>query len=409
MLNAKKTTGIILATVAVLLLAGSILAGYFIHEATENRRLDAESVVLRDNLTVEFGSSAKVSDFLSSLNGELVDDFTIETNQLGTQTVSFEYINIKHKKRHYEFAINVVDTTAPMIYGRSSYAVDLGSEIDLTDLILSGDNVDDHPHREVRGTYNLHKTGNYPLEYIISDMSGNQATHQFTLQVVKPTPSDNQNPSPASSTNLSDIIHNHKTTQTKIGIDVSKWQGEIDWPAVKAAGVEFAFIRVGYQYEYDGEYVLDPYFQTNLAAANAINLPVGAYFYSYAHTPEQAAQQAQWVIEQLQPYQAELGVAFDWESWSEFNQAGMSFYTINQAARNFIQTVETAGYPGLLYSSKNYLERIWEPASLQVWLAQYYDYPTYDGEFSIWQLSNTGRVPGIDGDVDLNIMYLDHE
>ena len=85
----------------------------------------------------------------------------------------------------------------------------------------------------------------------------------------------------------------------------------------------------------------------------------------------------------------------------------MSLYTINKVATTFLDTLESFGYNGVLYSSKVYLERIWQPNNYPVWLAQYYDRVTYDGDYWIWQMSNTGQVTGINGDVDLNIMYLD--
>ncbi len=206
---------------------------------------------------------------------------------------------------------------------------------------------------------------------------------------------------------LKEVVQKHKTSTTKIGVDVSQWQGKIDWPAVKDAGIEFAFIRLGYQTKFNSEYTLDPFFHQNVQAAQAAGLPIGIYFYSYADTVEQAKDQAEWIAEQISDYNIELGVAFDWESWSEFNIANMSLYTINKVATTFLDTLESFGYNGVLYSSKVYLERIWQPNNYPVWLAQYYDRVTYDGDYWIWQMSNTGQVTGINGDVDLNIMYLD--
>ena len=85
----------------------------------------------------------------------------------------------------------------------------------------------------------------------------------------------------------------------------------------------------------------------------------------------------------------------------------MSFYTINKVAGSFLETVENAGYNGILYGSKNYLERIWQPkVEYDVWLAQYYNQPTYKDDFWIWQMSDSGRVDGIYGNVDLDVMYI---
>jgi len=85
----------------------------------------------------------------------------------------------------------------------------------------------------------------------------------------------------------------------------------------------------------------------------------------------------------------------------------MSLYTINKAANTFLGILEEAGYEGMLYSSKNYLEKIWYPSKYKTWLAQYSDKATYDGEYAIWQMSCLGKVEGINGDVDIDMMYMD--
>ena len=136
-------------------------------------------------------------------------------------------------------------------------------------------------------------------------------------------------------------------------------------------------------------------------------LPVGVYFYSYLKNVKQAREQANWVKDNLKNYKLDLPVAFDWESWSSFNGTGMSFYTINKSANEFLRVLEDEGYKGMLYSSKNYLERIWYPTEYETWLAQYNTKATYNGEYSIWQMCDTGIVDGIKGDVDIDIMYLD--
>lgn len=411
-LSKTKKRLLLLASV-IFVLALIVVAAALIYDHFENQRLDAESVLLKSDLTVEFGSDLRVSNCIASLNGELVDDFSINTEQLGEQEISFEYMNVKNRKRPFKFTLNVVDTVKPSIFGGNAYTLYTGYDGELTDLILSVDNIDDRPVREIRGQYNLDKPGVYELEYIITDASGNQTIKPFTLTIVDPPenpagPNDHK----AELTPIARTIRLHKTDQTKIGIDVSQWQGAIDWPRVKDAGVEFAMLRIGYQYGFGGENVLDPTFKANLAAAKANHLPVGVYFYSYARTPEEAKSQAEWIVDILGGVELELGVAFDWESWSSFNSAKMSLYTINKTAAAFLGVVEASDYKPILYSSKNYLDLIWEPEKLaqqfedfSVWLAQYHDYVTYRGSYQIWQMSDSGSVPGIDGAVDIDIMY----
>lgn len=101
----------------------------------------------------------------------------------------------------------------------------------------------------------------------------------------------------------------------------------------------------------------------------------------------------------------ELGITFDWEEWNDFNRASMSFYTLQKAADTFLSTVESAGYSGMLYGSKNYLDKFWQNNTRAVWLAQYYDRPTYSQPFHVWQLTDTGTVSGINGFVDVDVRY----
>lgn len=253
------------------------------------------------------------------------------------------------------------------------------------------------------GEYDVNIIGDYNLTYVVTDSSGNQTKKDFVLHVKEKKKEEKEK---VKTIDIEEVLKNYKTENTMIGIDVSKWQEEIDWQEVKNAGIEFAMIRIGYQTEYDGDYVLDPCFMANIEGAKAAQIPVGIYFYSYAKDVEQARDQAEWVKENLENYEIDLPVAFDWESWNSFNQAGMSFHTINKVANVFLETLEEAGYKGMLYSSKVYLEDIWYPTKYDVWLAQYNSKVTYEGEYLIWQMSESGKVNGIKNHVDINVMYL---
>lgn len=396
---------IILVIIALIIIIG--VCFWIYKNAEENKRIDLEAVTLKNELTVEFGKKVKVSDFIENLNGTLLTDNDIYTEELGEKQVSFEYKNIKNKKRHYEFSIKIIDVNAPQIFGNSAYTVGVGYNKDLTNLLLSADDIDDNPKREIIGEYDINTAGAYNLTYVMTDSSGNKAEKKFTLNVIEKNTSDvDSKPKvPQEKLPISEVIDKYKTEQTKIGIDVSKWQGEINWEEVKNAGVEFVIIRMGYQTDFDGENVLDPFFEKNIEGAKAVNLPVGLYFHSYAKNVEEARKQAIFIKENLKNYEIDLPIAFDWESWNVFNTVGMSLYTINKAANTFLDTLEEAGYKGMLYSSKTYLEKIWYKTKYETWLAQYSSKATYDGEYSIWQMSNTGKVEGIKGDVDIDIMY----
>lgn len=392
---------IILIIIAIVIL----IAGICFWQYKVNQKIDAEAVTLKEDLTVEFAKNVKVSDFIENLNGTLIEDREINTEKLGESQVSFEYKNIKNKTKTFEFTVKVIDKTSPQILSGSSYTVNVGYQKNLVDVLFSGDDADDNPTREIVGEYDVNKAGDYDLTYVVTDSSGNQAKKDFVLHVKEK--SKDEEKEETKKIDMADVLENYKTENTKIGIDVSKWQEEIDWQEVKNAGIEFAMIRIGYQTEYDGDCVLDPCFVANMEGAKAANLPVGIYFYSYAKNVEQAKTQAEWVKENLKNYEIDLPIAFDWESWNSFNQAGMSFHTINKVANVFLETLEKAGYRGMLYSSKFYLEEIWHPSEYEIWLAQYNSRVTYEGEYSIWQMSEAGRVNGIENDVDIDVMYLE--
>lgn len=379
-----------------------VIVGICLWQYQKGKKMDAEAIHLKEDLTVEFGEKVKISDFIENLEGNLVEDCEVNTEQLGETQVLFEYTNRKNKRKNAEFTLKVIDTKPPQILSGNSYTLRLGDNKSLTDVLLSGDEADDNPKREIIGEYDVNQTGDYNLTYVVTDSSGNQTKKDFVLHV-KEKAEEKKKPKKL---DIADVLRDYKTQDTKIGIDVSKWQEEIDWQKVKQAGIEFAMIRIGYQTEYDGACEEDPCFATNIKGAKAAGIPVGVYFYSYAKNAKQATEQAHWIKEHLQDDELDLPIAFDWENWNSFNQAGMSFYTLNKVANVFLDTVQELGYQGMLYSSKFYLEQIWEPTQYVVWLAQYNRKVTYEGEYSIWQMSESGRVDGIENDVDLDVMYL---
>ncbi len=365
-------------------------------------------VSLVEDLTIEFADKKKVSDFITSINGTIVNDYEIDTTTLGTQNVAFDFKNDDNIKVSYSYNVEVVDKTAPVIWLSGSYTLTKGQDIDIAKKVLCGDNADNSPNCYIEGEYDYNKVGTYPLIFKAEDASGNKTEQKFNLNVVEPKKNNNTNNNTEPSyTNFSDIVKNYKTEKTRIGIDVSSWQGEIDFDAIKNAGVEFIIIRVGGTRGREGEYFVDNTFIRNITEANKRNIDVGIYFYSYANSNEKAREEAEWVIEQLKDYQINLPIAYDWENWSTFNEYNLSFFGLTNMAETFLDTLKDAGYEGLLYSSKNFLERLWFPTKYDTWLAHYTDTTNYNGEYKYWQLCSDGKIDGIKGAVDIDIMYLD--
>ena len=253
----------------------------------------------------------------------------------------------------------------------------------------------------------MNEAGTYPLVFKATDNSGNVTEKEFNLIVREPKSSGTSSGSVSTKTLFSEVVDAHKNENTEIGIDISKWQGDVDFNALKEAGVEFVIIRVGTSSGINGENLVDSKFEQNIKGANETGIPVGVYFYSYANSEDRAISDALWVLEQIKDYKVDLPIAFDWENWSFYNEFNLSFFGLSNMADSFVKTVRDAGYEGMLYSSKNYLEDIWFKGDYPVWLAHYTTKTNYEGDYEFWQLCNNGRVAGINGDVDINIRYLD--
>lgn len=198
----------------------------------------------------------------------------------------------------------------------------------------------------------------------------------------------------------------------KIGIDVSRYQENIDWAAVKGAGVQFAMLRLGYRGYGSGALVMDPYFQQNIQGAQANGIEVGVYFFSQAITPEEGAEEARFCLNALKGYHITYPIVFDWESYDsslEPRTDGLDDKILTQCAVAFCEEVEAAGYQSMVYSNLTYFYLHFDLNQLvdyPLWLAQYNSRPSFYYHFDIWQYSGTGKVPGIDGNVDLNIHFI---
>ena len=361
-------------------------------------------VELKDDLTIPFNEECKISDFIEKINGKIVNDYEIDTTLLGVQKIDFYYINDENVKIPYFFEITVVDITAPIVWLGSSYTITTNFVGNLEEKIMCADDADDNPTCIIEGEYDTKKVGSYKLNYIATDASGNEKNWPFTLYVKKA--SSTASSTVQTRTNFEDAIKNYKNENTKLGIDVSSWQGDIDFEKVKNAGVEFAILRVGSKKGSGGEYFLDSKFIRNIEGFNEVGIPVGIYCYSYAKTKEEAKEEALWVINQIKDYDVDLPIAYDWENWSSYNKYHLSLFNLTNNAKIFLDTITKYGYQGMLYSSKNYLESIWYDTGYQTWLAHYTKQTDYKGEYTFWQFCNNGKIDGINGNVDFDIMYI---
>lgn len=198
-----------------------------------------------------------------------------------------------------------------------------------------------------------------------------------------------------------------------IAIDVSYFQGKIDWKKVKKSGVDAAYIRVGYRSKTDGELYLDSTFKRNIEGAKRAGIKVGVYFFSQSITKSEAREDAYFVKKHINDYDIDLEVAFDMEYIGE----DCRIRRVDNAARTvmameFCDTIESLGYKSLIYGNPTYLMGSLDLEKLNnhdVWLAHYIDVTDYKYKFKVWQYSDSGRISGINHAVDLNIIFQEKE
>lgn len=199
---------------------------------------------------------------------------------------------------------------------------------------------------------------------------------------------------------------------SRIGIDVSEFQGEdIDWKQVRESGIEFVIIRLGYRaYGETGELVLDDMFDRNMQGALDAGLDVGVYFFSQAITPGEAVEEAEFVLEHVRGYEIDGPIVYDTEEIK-----GDTARTDNNTRQEFTNyckvfcdTIEQAGYDPMIYANMKWMAftlDMEQLADYDFWYADYHDVPQCPYEYEIWQYSETGAVPGINANVDLNVWF----
>ncbi len=192
------------------------------------------------------------------------------------------------------------------------------------------------------------------------------------------------------------------------GIDVSYAQGAINWKKVKAAGIDFTFIRASRGAVGSKPMAVDSTFDYNISEASKNNIKVGVYHYLYAKTTSEAKKEAKFFLKTIAPYKITYPVVLDIE---EEYQANLGKKKVTSIVKAFLDEISAAGYYAMIYSNKNWLTEKLDMDKLSdydVWLAQWNTVPTYEGDFGVWQYSSKGIVSGIDGYVDLNLSYKDY-
>ena len=196
---------------------------------------------------------------------------------------------------------------------------------------------------------------------------------------------------------------------TKLGVDVSEHQWEVDWQTA-AQTVDFVYIRLGYRGYTEGGLFLDPWYEKNITGAAAAGLDTGVYFFSQATNVSESIEEANYVIEHLRGFRVNMPVIYDWERVEqEARTDDMTEQAMTECAFAFCRTIENAGYDAGVYFNRKLgyhgfdLSRL---ADYAFWISVPGDYPDFYYGFEFWQCSFTGTVPGISGEADLNMRFI---
>jgi GH25 family lysozyme M1 (1,4-beta-N-acetylmuramidase) len=205
-------------------------------------------------------------------------------------------------------------------------------------------------------------------------------------------------------------LEENKGSAIQLGIDVSKWNGDIDWDVVKAEGVDFAIIRCGYRGSSSGWLIEDPYFYKNLQGAKKAGVKVGIYFFTQATNAVEAVEEASAALALIGDIDIDYPIFIDTEGAGGNGRAdNLDVDTRTTVVNAFCKTIEDSGLEAGIYASRNwYLNNLNtdELGGYNIWLAEYRQTPLYEGKYDMWQYTSSGSVSGIEGRVDLNVSYL---
>lgn len=215
---------------------------------------------------------------------------------------------------------------------------------------------------------------------------------------------------------IRDGLTRYDDSKACMGVDVSEYQGQIDWAAVKSAGMDFAILRLGYRGMTQGLLNVDETFEDNFTKADAAGLHIGVYFYSQAVTEAEAQAEADFVIETLNQRKLDYPVVFDWEApipsdklpAETLRAYGMSGEQVTKIGTAFCERIREAGYTPCVYFNKHQAYEFFDLEQWKdydMWYAEYARLPSLYYGFRMWQYTDEGEVPGIDGGVDVNICF----
>ena len=275
-----------------------------------------------------------------------------------------------------------------------------GEDFDIHRYIGYADDID----RDVELSFDEFDTkevGRYPIKVTITDDTEKSTTRDMIVNVVNEIPSGGGD---IKFYNWEDFASRYKADDNMIGIDVSTFNGDIDFEKVKEAGCEFVIMRIG---GYDnGTLYQDGKFAQNFKNAKAAGLKVGIYWHAEDRNPIEVKNSVAYLMNILDGEELDFPIAYDWEDYMNFEEYGMNLYDFAELLPAFNTEIEKYGYAASLYGSKSYLQDVWTiPEGEPVWLAHYVGNTDYPDSYYMWQLSSIGSIDGVNGFVDLDVYY----
>lgn len=381
------------------------------------------SFVVKGGLTVEPSARMAVSgELIASPGSSIVNYGTFSGTKSSLLELSSEFVTGSCGITAFSGTVNVYRTGSLINYNRMTFSVDSAAKV--TGLVTCEKGGIMFLKGEFSVTMNGKLTSLGSLYLYCNAAIGGTVTlgagsdffmsggarFKFTKAGVlnddrgKPV-SDNDTEAPTESADMSKYDAEPEKVHW-IGIDVSRYQGAIDWKRVKKSGVDFVLLRSSIG---DGSTIVsgeDIRFSSNVVEAKKAGLMVGAYHYLWAETVEDAITEAKFFIKTISPYTLDLPAVLDFEEPSQL--LNLTSEERTEIAKAFLEEVKRAGYYPMLYTNRSWATdylNMDELKDYEVWLAEWFPSPSYRGDYGIWQYTAYGKVSGIEGDVDLDVCY----
>ncbi len=405
----KKKKLIILLIILFIILIAFFVIRHFYFEILDKIKPPTTKIIQNEVLEYEYKSEKSLLDTITIIDGEITtQNYMLDTNELGNHEIEIKYKNSNGRPLKYKYNYNVVDTKSPYLAVNSNLYITTNTSLEnVLRKSVCGDNYDRDVELTIEGDYDLNKVGNYNVTFVAKDDSQNTTTKNVVLHVYEKVDYGNStiNNTEIKGDDINFIIKNYKTDDTSIGIDLSEFNSVSDFNKVKEAGIEFVMLRLGWGPNEDMSMNDDKKFEDFYTRAKEANLRVGVYLFSYSTTLDEVDVQINYIKDKLKDKEIDLWVSYDWESWNLFRESHMNFYDLNDMARKFMDKLKENGYKPMNYGSLNYLKTFWDLDEYDTWLAQYFTEANYDRPFKMWQITDTGIVDGINGVVDVDIIY----